>query len=79
MYVNEYGLRCFKHKMNFNNLVVFSDSLQDKLKNTEPQSTNLYIEITYGVKSPDKWFLHVNSRLSGEYGDFFLESRKPEG
>lgn len=79
MYAYEYGAKHFKHKTNFENLVVFSDVLQNKEQDTRPPSENIYIEIEKGFKSPDKWFIHFNSRLSGEYGDFFLENNGPVG
>ncbi|CAL2080645.1 EndoU domain-containing protein [Tenacibaculum sp. 190524A05c] len=79
MYAYEYGVKHFKHKTNFENLVVFSDVLQDKIQETKPPSENIYIEIEEGFKSPDRWFIHFNSRLSGEYGDFFLENNGPTG
>lgn len=76
MYANEYGKQHFKHKTSFNDLVVFSDVLQNKIEDTVA-STNLYIE--KGAKDPDKWFLHLNNRLSVEYGDFFLNNNSPFG
>ncbi|WP_234974610.1 ADP-ribosyltransferase [Tenacibaculum agarivorans] len=79
MYAHEYGLRNFKHKTNFKNLVVFSDTQQNQIEETEPPSTNVYIEIEKGVESSDKWFVHLNSRLSGEYGDFYIENNPPAG
>jgi hypothetical protein len=79
MYAYEYGTKHFKHKTNFENLVVFSDVLQNKIQDTRSPSENIYIEIEKGFKSPDKWFIHFNSRLSGEYGDFFLENNGPVG
>ncbi|CAL2089071.1 YwqJ-related putative deaminase [Tenacibaculum sp. 190524A05c] len=79
MYAHEYGLRNFKHKSNFENLVVFSDSQQNLLEETALPSANIYLEIEEGVREDNKWFVHFNSRLSGEYGDFFLQNRDPYG
>ncbi|SNR17732.1 YwqJ-related putative deaminase [Tenacibaculum jejuense] len=79
MYAHEYGLKNFKHKTNFNNLVVFSDTQQTKIKDTLPSSKNIYLEIEKGVNTPNKWFIHFNSRLSGEYGDFYIENNDPFG
>ncbi|PKH50002.1 hypothetical protein CXF68_04470 [Tenacibaculum sp. Bg11-29] len=79
MHAHEYGSKHFKHKTNFKDLVVFSDVQQNKIKETTVPSSSVYVEIEKGVKSPDKWLLHFNSRLSGEYGDFFLENNPPYG
>ncbi|WGH74657.1 YwqJ-related putative deaminase [Tenacibaculum tangerinum] len=80
MHAHEYGSKHFKHKTNFEGLVVFSDVQQQKIKETENPSPNIYVEIEKGVQNPNKWFLHINSTLSGEYGDFFLqENPQPVG
>lgn len=79
MYAYEYGVKNFKHKTNFKNLVVFSDTQQNTIKEVESPSKNIYLEIEKGVKTPNKWFLHFNSRLPGEYGDFFIENNPPYG
>lgn len=79
MYAHEYVSKHFKNKTNFKDLVVFSDVQQNKIKETTVPSSSIYVEIEKGVKSPDKWLLHFNSRLSGEYGDFFLEKNPPYG
>ncbi|REH56256.1 HNH/ENDO VII superfamily nuclease [Tenacibaculum gallaicum] len=80
MHAHEYGSKHFKHKTNFNGLVVFSDVQQQKIKETTVPSPNIYVEIEKGVQNPNKWFLHINSTLSGEYGDFFLqENPQPVG
>ncbi|WP_428743404.1 hypothetical protein [Tenacibaculum sp.] len=79
MHAHEYGLKHFKYKTNFKDLVVFSDVQQNKIKETETPSPNIYVEIEKGVITPDKWLIHFNSRLSGEYGDFFLENNPPYG
>lgn len=80
MHAHEYGSKHFEHKTNFNGLVVFSDVQQQKIKETAVPSPNIYVEIEKGVKTPNKWFLHINSTLSGEYGDFFLqENPQPVG
>ncbi|WP_394420383.1 hypothetical protein [Tenacibaculum mesophilum] len=80
MHAHEYGSKHFKHKTNFNGLVVFSDVQQQKIKETAVPSPNIYVEIEKGVQNPNKWFLHINSTLSGEYGDFFLqENSQPVG
>lgn len=79
MHAHEYGSKHFKHKTNFKDLVVFSDVQQQKIKETAVPSPNIYVEIEKGVKTPNKWLLHFNSRLSGEYGDFFLENNPPYG
>ncbi|WP_240472497.1 EndoU domain-containing protein [Tenacibaculum ovolyticum] len=73
MHAHEYGSKHFKHKTNFKDLVVFSDVQQNKIKETTVPSPSMYVEIEKGVKSPGVWFLHINSTLSGEYGDFFLQ------
>lgn len=73
MHAHEYGSKHFKHKTNFKDLVVFSDVQQNKIKETTVPSPSIYVEIEKGVKSPGVWFLHINSTLSGEYGDFFLQ------
>ena len=73
MYAHEYGKKHFKHKTNFYDLVVFSDVLQNKLKEEEVSpSESSFLEIEKGVEDPNKWFIHFNSRLSGEYGDFYI-------
>ncbi|NVK08263.1 MAG: hypothetical protein HWD89_04375 [Tenacibaculum sp.] len=80
MHAHEYGSKHFKHKTNFKGLVVFSDVQQQKIKETVVPSPNIYVEIEKGVQNPNKWFLHINSTLSGEYGDFFLqENPQPVG
>lgn len=80
MHAHEYGSKHFKHKTNFKDLVVFSDVQQQKIKETAVPSPNIYVEIEKGVQHPNKWFLHINSTLSGEYGDFFLqENPQPVG
>ncbi|MDE1205419.1 hypothetical protein [Tenacibaculum larymnensis] len=80
MHAHEYGSKQFKHKTNFKDLVVFSDVQQQKIKETAVPSPNIYVEIEKGVQNPNKWFLHINSTLSGEYGDFFLqENPQPVG
>ncbi|MCO7184131.1 HNH endonuclease [Tenacibaculum sp. XPcli2-G] len=79
MHAHEYGSKHFKHKTNFKDLVVFSDVQQQKIKETAVPSPNIYVEIEKGVKTANKWLLHFNSRLSGEYGDFFLENNSPYG
>ena len=80
MHAHEYGSKHFKHKTNFDGLVVFSDVQQQKIKETVVPSPNIYVEIEKGVQNPNKWFLHINSTLSGEYGDFFLqENPQPLG
>lgn len=79
MHAHEYGSKHFKHKTNFKDLVVFSDVQQQKIKETVVPSPNIYVEIEKGVITPGKWLLHFNSRLSGEYGDFFLENNPPYG
>ncbi|MGQ3677690.1 hypothetical protein [Tenacibaculum discolor] len=80
MHAHEYGSKHFKHKTNFKDLVVFSDVQQNKIKETQIPSPNIYVEIEKGVQNPNKWFLHINSTLSGEYGDFFLqENPQPVG
>ncbi|WP_047788109.1 YwqJ-related putative deaminase [Tenacibaculum mesophilum] len=80
MHAHEYGSKHFKHKTNFKDLVVFSDVQQQKIKETAVPSPNIYVEIEKGIQNPNKWFLHINSTLSGEYGDFFLqENPQPVG
>lgn len=80
MHAHEYGSKHFKHKTNFKGLVVFSDVQQQKIKETVVPSPNIYVEIEKRVQNPNKWFLHINSILSGEYGDFFLqENPQPVG
>ena len=78
MNADEYGKQHFKHKTSFNDLVVFSDVLQNKIESTS-NSFNAYVEVEKGVKTPDKWFVHINNRLSGEYGDFFINNTPPFG
>ena len=72
MFAHEYGKQHFKHKTNFMYLVVFSDSLQENIKDISEPSENLYIEIEKGFLETDKWFIHFDRSLSGEYGDFYL-------
>ncbi|CAL2102317.1 protein of unknown function [Tenacibaculum sp. 190130A14a] len=72
MHAHIYGKKHFKHKTNFKDLVVFSDVTQNKIA-TELPSETLYFEIEKGYDDADKWFIHLNSTLSGEYGDFYTQ------
>lgn len=72
MHSHIYGKKHFKYKTNFKDLVVFSDVTQNKIK-TELPSEALYFEVEKGYKNQNKWFIHLNSTLSGEYGDFYTE------
>ncbi|WP_299105594.1 EndoU domain-containing protein [uncultured Tenacibaculum sp.] len=72
MHAHIYGKKHFKHKTNFKDLVVFSDVTQNKIA-TELPSETLYFEVEKGYDDADKWFIHLNSTLSGEYGDFYTQ------
>ncbi|CAL2107904.1 conserved hypothetical protein [Tenacibaculum sp. 190524A02b] len=72
MQTHIYGKKHFKHKTNFGDMVVFSDTLQEKIKDIKPVNNVLFVEIEKGYHLADRWFIHFNRTLSGEYGDFFL-------
>ncbi|CAL2091563.1 conserved protein of unknown function [Tenacibaculum sp. 190524A02b] len=72
MQTHIYGKKHFKHKTNFGDMVVFSDTLQEKIKDIKPVNNVLFVEIEKGYHLANRWFIHFNRTLSGEYGDFFL-------
>ncbi|CAM1362001.1 hypothetical protein [Tenacibaculum xiamenense] len=79
MQAHDYGLKYFKNKTNFQGLVVFSDKEQNQFESTLPSSPNIYIEIEKVDEDSNNWLLHLNSRLSGDYGDFFAANKPPFG
>ncbi|OUS01596.1 hypothetical protein A9Q86_07420 [Flavobacteriales bacterium 33_180_T64] len=81
MNTNTYGDAHFKHKTNFGSIVVFSDEEKMLVPQDELYSSaNQYIAI-YQNEETGQWIAKTRDRLSGEYGDFMINSYNlsPEG
>ncbi|MFD2917084.1 hypothetical protein [Psychroserpens luteus] len=81
MNTNTYGDAYFRHKTNFGSIVVFSDEEKMLVPQDELYgSTNQYISI-YQNEETGQWIAKTRDRLSGEYGDFMINSYNlsPEG
>ncbi|RBW59433.1 hypothetical protein DS884_06755 [Tenacibaculum sp. E3R01] len=73
MHSHIYGKKHFEHKTNFGDTLVFSDIVQNKIKETETINEVLFIEIEKGYKTLNKWYIHFDRILSSEYGTFYLD------
>lgn len=78
MNANTYGNTHFKYKINFGSIVVFSDD-ENKIPPQEElaRSDNQYVHI-YQSTETNQWVAKRLDTLSGEYGDFVINTKNLE-